>query len=162
MLRCLRRAILPALLVGSLAANVLSFASSAFVGLVSSAASMAGLSTVQARQGAQRERVARRIAQRTARGAARSVAGLGPQALPWIGAASVAGFTAWEIADACATLDDLAELMPGATRDADASQEAARLCGLNAAELRAFVAAQLRLTAPPQADSPEDAHSGEP
>ena len=130
-LRWARRSVMLLAVLALLATNVLAFASSAFISAVSGVASLAGLTTVQARQAAAhakqlavRRTVAQRIGQRTARGAARSLGGTVAQSLPFVGVASVVGITAWEIADACATMQDLAALAPGSADDPE------KVCGL--------------------------------
>jgi len=130
-LRWARRSVMLLAVLALLATNVLAFASSAFIGAVSSVAALAGLKTAQARQAAARatEAAARReavkrIGQRTARGAARSLGGTVAQSLPFVGVASVVGITAWEIADACATMQDLAALAPDSVDDPE------KVCGL--------------------------------
>lgn len=114
-LRWARRSLMLLAIVGLLATNVLAFASSAFISAVSGVASLAGLTTAQARQAATRRAVVDRIGQRTARGAARSLGGTVAQSLPFIGVASVVGITTWELIDACETMEDLAALSPNAT-----------------------------------------------
>ncbi|SDZ79994.1 hypothetical protein [Rubrimonas cliftonensis] len=162
-LSALRSATLAALLIVSLAVStlsvtlgILSFTSSAFVGAVSSLASRAGLTTVQASQRALRGRIARQVAQRSLTGVARSLTGVATQSAPFVGVAAVAGLTAWEISDYCATIEDMRALDP------DAAEPGACEAARGAAADLAALASQMGLTAPPQADSPEDAHSGEP
>lgn len=126
-LRSIWRLCLGAALALSLAANVAAFASAGFVSVVSAAVGALGATTVQARSAVARRAVLKRIAARTARGAARSLSGGAAQAMPLIGTGAVAAFTAWEIADACATLADLDALEPNS-----APPVAVRLCTLGA------------------------------
>jgi len=123
-LRWARRSVMLLAVLALLATNVLAFASSAFIGAVSSVAALAGLKTAQARQATARREAVKRIGQRTARGAARSLGGTVAQSLPFVGVASVVGITAWEIADACATMQDLAALAPDSVDDPE------KVCGL--------------------------------
>lgn len=123
-LRWARRSVALIVIAALLATNVLAFASTAFVGAVSGVAAMAGLTTVQARRALAQRAVLKRVGQRTARGAARSLGGAVAQSLPFVGVASVVGLTAWEVADACETMKDLAALAP------DAADDPADVCGL--------------------------------
>ncbi len=137
-MRIARRFFMAALVAILLVTNVLAFTSAAFVSLVSGAASAVGMATVQARSAMARRAVVRRVATRTTRGAIRSAGGTVAQALPVVGVASVVGLTAWELRDACETLEDLADLEPGVAGDADT------VCGLTpptVAEVEAAVRA---------------------
>jgi hypothetical protein len=71
-------------------------------------------------------RVARRVAARTAAGAARRLASVPARSLPVVGAAATVAGAAWETAEACATLADLAPLAGGALGPEAAA--AGRLC----------------------------------
>lgn len=123
-LRWARRSIALLVIAALLVTNVLAFASSAFVSVVSSVAGLAGLKTVQARRVVAQRAVVRRIGQRTARGATRSLGGAFTQSLPFAGGGFVLALTAWEVRDYCATLDDLRALDP--LDDIDAQS----LCGV--------------------------------
>jgi hypothetical protein len=114
-----------------LAINVATITIPAVATAVSAAAGAMGLKTVAARQATalaatqrtaasraaiikrQRgalQRTAARVSGRMATGATRSVSTSFGQSIPVFGAAVVAGVTAWEIRDACATIEDLAAL----------------------------------------------------
>jgi len=161
----LRRTTLAMLVVGSvllsalsLAATVASFTSGAFVTAVSAVAARAGLSTVQARREARQARIARRVAARSARGVARTVA----QSVPIVGAAAVAGLTAWEIADACKTIADMRALDPDVGDDdlcADALARAAALAAAAGVDPQP-PDATTDLTAPPRGASPAGGGTG--
>jgi len=165
----LRRTTLAMLVVGSvllsalsLAATVASFTSGAFVTAVSAVAARAGLSTVQARREARQARIARRVAARSARGVARSVTGTVAQSVPIVGAAAVAGLTAWEIADACKTIADMRALDPDVGDDdlcADALARAAALAAAAGVDPQP-PDATTDLTAPPRGASPAGGGTG--
>ena len=126
MVRWLRRSVSWVLVAVLLATNVLAFTSTAFVAAVSTAAGAVGVTTSfvrdrLARQAATRD-VARRMAARVARGAARTVASLPLKAVPVAGGVALVSFTAWELHDACATMEDIARLDPGT--------DAGSVCGL--------------------------------
>jgi hypothetical protein len=129
----LRRLATVALIVGLLVTNALSLFSTAFVTAVSGVAATAGLATAQARHAAQRRAVVSRVRARVALGAARSVAEIGPQALPVVGAAAVVATTAWALADDCATLRDLSAL------DGEGAEAADEVCGLSRSDLTAWL-----------------------
>jgi hypothetical protein len=69
------------------------------------------------------ERVSRRVATATAR----NVATLPGEALPYVGAAVAVAATAWEVKDACALMEEMAEL--AAAFELGASPETATVCG---------------------------------
>jgi hypothetical protein len=77
-----------------------------------------------ARQAAVRQ-VANRVAARTARGALRTAASLPLKAVPFAGGVALLSFTAWELHDACATMQDLAAL-----DDTPLETDATAVCGL--------------------------------
>ena len=58
-----------------------------------------------------------RVSARVARGAARNAGAVFAEAVPWVGAAAVIGFTALDLRDACATMEDLAALDEAAGPD---------------------------------------------
>jgi hypothetical protein len=70
----------------------------------------------------------RRLSMRVTRGAARSVGSAAGEALPFVGVGVVAAATAWDLYDACETMQDLGELAaavdPGRPVDPDS------VCGI--------------------------------
>lgn len=72
----------------------------------------------------------KRVAKRTARGAARNVSSVFAEALPVIGIGAVVGVTAWELKDGCETKKDLHELELAVNPAAGQTIEATTVCGL--------------------------------
>ncbi|MAS44320.1 MAG: hypothetical protein CML46_13840 [Rhodobacteraceae bacterium] len=101
----------------------------------------------------------RRVSARVTRGAARNAGAVLAESVPWLGAAAVVGFTAMDLRDACATMEDLRALDeamgpnpalrpespgpgPSAADGAMLDRAAARVCALEVptlAEIRAGV-----------------------
>jgi hypothetical protein len=77
--------------------------------------------------------VARRVAMRTASSAKRTVATLAGKAVPYLGAATVLGLSAVDIADACQTLKDANAL--ASEVDAAIGEEERVICGLQVPSL---------------------------
>ena len=127
-----RRGALLLVIVALLATNVLAFTSSAFVGLVGSAAGALGLQTVQAAQAARTRRVARSLAARTVTRARNVVRRLPAKTIPVVGGAATLSFAVLEVADACETLTLARDLDPEATGGAPADVSA--LCDLGAGD----------------------------
>lgn len=109
-LRWTRRSVAWLLVAVLLVTNVLAFTSTAFVAAVSGVVAATGYTTSFVRQRLARRAVANRIAARTAKRAARTVASVPLKALPFAGGVAVVSFTAWELYEDCQTLTDLAEL----------------------------------------------------
>ena len=84
-------------------------------------------------------KIAKRIASRTTRGALRNIAAVPAEALPNIGLAVVVGVTAYELADACETMKDISSLnnlLNGATEIDDEA-----VCGLQSPDADSVYAA---------------------
>jgi len=68
------------------------------------------LTKVSSRQNEIVQKVNRRIAQRSVRGAGRNITSLSGEVLPFVGAALTVGVTAWDLYDLCETVKDLNEV----------------------------------------------------
>jgi hypothetical protein len=74
------------------------------------------------------EDTSRRVSDRVARGAARSIGSAAGEALPVAGIAVVAVATAWDLYDACETMKDLGEL--AAAIDPERPVDPSSVCGI--------------------------------
>lgn len=72
----------------------------------------------------------KRVARRTAVGASRNVASTFGEAIPVMGIAVVVGATAWELKDACDTMNDLHELDVAIDPSKANAEEVSEVCGL--------------------------------
>ncbi len=120
-LRLTTKTFLGLLLIASVSLNIATVTISGVYTAVSSVASAAGLSTVAAREASSKlaarktsrevvRKTSRRVSQRMAKGAARTTATSVGEAIPFIGAAVIAGGIALEVQDACDTARDMAGL----------------------------------------------------
>lgn len=125
MLRTLTRVLLTGTLIASLGSNILLLTSASFNAALSGAlATATGIQTVagtlqaklsasQARRSSQKlatRQFGRRLAARTSRVAARSIAAVPAEAVPYLGAAVIVGMVTYELYAACETLQDLNSL----------------------------------------------------
>jgi len=72
--------------------------------------------------------LARNVSDRVAIGATRNVAATFAEGIPFFGVAAVVGITAWELRDACATMQDMKDI--SAAFEAEVDVEAEEVCGL--------------------------------
>lgn len=121
----MRRSLALIVILALLATNVLSFTSAAFVGAVSGLASAVGLTTVHGEARAAKRAAVKRVVSRTVRGAVRNLASMPLEAVPVMGAATIAGVTLLELREACQTVEDMAALDPEAAEGA-----ARKVCAL--------------------------------
>lgn len=124
-----RRSLTLIVIAALLTTNVLAFTSSAFIGLVGSAAGAVGLKTVQTARAARTASVARRLVGRTAARGLNIVRRLPAKVVPVIGVPAVVTFAAFDVRDACATLELASELDGDSA--ADVPESMATLCDLD-------------------------------
>jgi len=70
------------------------------------------------------------IAKRAAGGAARNLASMPAQRLPWLGLATMIGVTGWDIHDACATTNELDMLNKAINPEKPIDLEVEKICGI--------------------------------
>lgn len=118
-------------LVASLAFNVATLTITGVYAAASGALSAVGVTTVAAREAGERmarrktvqkvgRKTAERVSRRAQRSAARNIASVGGEAIPFVGIAVIAVALAMEIDDACDTAADMAGLEAALTTEDDA------------------------------------------
>ena len=73
----------------------------------------------------------RRVSKRVALGAGRNVAATFGEGIPVYGVAVIIGVTAWEIRDACDTMEDMIEINKAFDTDVDVQGDVDKVCGLD-------------------------------
>ncbi len=73
----------------------------------------------------------RRVSKRVVRGAGRNVASTFGEGIPVYGVAVIIGVTAWEIRDACDTMEDMKEINKAFDTDVDVQGDVDKVCGLD-------------------------------
>lgn len=135
-------------LVISLGFNLAALTISGVFTATSAVLSSAGLSTVAAREAAEKRaqrkatgkiarETARSVRTRVAKGAARNIASVGGEAIPVAGVAVIAAALAFDVKDACDTARDMAGLE--AALDAETDPDAARQSAMLAFDCRSIV-----------------------
>lgn len=98
--------------------------------LAESTAEVAALSTVNKAAKLAANDAATKISKRTQKAAAREVAAMPAEALPWLGTAVIVSATTLELADMCATMKDMTTLQRALDPSFRAPQEEAEVCGM--------------------------------
>ncbi len=73
----------------------------------------------------------RRVSKRVALGAGRNVAAMFGEGIPVYGVAVIIGVTAWEIRDACDTMEDMKEINKAFDTDVNVQGDVDEVCGLD-------------------------------
>ncbi len=71
-----------------------------------------------------------RISRRTVLTSAREVSGMAAEAMPFVGTAAIAGFTALELRDLCETMKDMADLQQALDPAATENTDRKKVCGI--------------------------------
>ena len=122
--------------VGSLAANIIMMTWSAGAIAIGGAfTAITGITSVVTGLGNRLDankkvvsKITKRVAKRTIRGAVRNIAAIPAESIPIAGVTIISGITAWELYDACKTMEDMDEI--NKSMGSDDTVEKGKVCGM--------------------------------
>ena len=122
--------VLVVLFVSSFALNVATLASTVVATTLSAMfKTVTGITSVLGKRQTTVRNITKRISRRTVTGTARNLSMMYGEAVPYIGVAVIIGATAWDLKDACETLEDLHHLEKSFNAEETINEDVNEVCG---------------------------------